>query len=223
MKAFKIHPLLTVFILLATSCQPVATTPPPPTATSSPPTTTPLPTESPPPAPTETPAPTLTPIPPPTPIPTIRVGTQPWQPTLPEEPCIPSETRACRVLFVLPAQYYAEAGRSFPDQFRDAGYAVTIASNAPQVVEVCENTVRADQPAKNIPVDLSLAEVQVAEYDAVIFIGGLGCQDQWHDEEAHRIAQEAVSRGKVLGAAGCASTILAYAGCIAGENSRGLF
>ncbi len=118
------------------------------------------------------------------------------------------------MLFVLPAQYYAESGRSFPDQFRDAGYAVTIASNAEQVVQVCENTVHPDQPAKNIPVDLPLAEVQVTEYDAVAFIGGLGCQDQWQDKEAHRIAQEAVSQGKVLGAAGCASTILAYAGVL---------
>jgi WD40 repeat protein/putative intracellular protease/amidase len=219
MKAFRIIPMLTVFILLATSCQPVATTPPPPTATSSPPTTTPLPTESPPPAPTKMPAPTLTPIPAPTAIPTIESETQPWQPTLPEEPCIPSETRTCQVLFVLPAEYYAEAGRSFPDQFRDAGYAVTVASNAPQVVEVCENTVRVDQPAKDIPVDLPLAEVRVAAYDAVIFIGGLGCQDQWHDEEAHRIAQEAVSRAKVLGAAGCASTILAYAGAMQGKTA----
>jgi putative intracellular protease/amidase len=123
------------------------------------------------------------------------------------------------VLFVLPAQYYAEAGRSYPDQFRDAGYAVTVASDAPQVVEVCENTVRADQPAKDIPVDLHLAEVRVAEYDAVIFIGGLGCQDQWHDAQAHRIAQEAVSQGKALGAAGCASTILAYAGLLQGKTA----
>ena len=123
------------------------------------------------------------------------------------------------MLFVLPAQYYAESGRSYPDQFRGAGYAVTIASGAEQVVEVCENTVRADQPAKNIPVDLSFAEVQVAEYDAIIFIGGLGCQDQWQDEEAHHIAQEAVSRKKVLGAAGCASTILAYAGVLQGKTA----
>jgi putative intracellular protease/amidase len=218
MKAFPVVVLSVLFVLLATGCQPVATTPPPPAATSSPPTTTPVPTESPP-SPTETPAPTLTPIPSPTSAPTIESGTEPWRPSLPMEPCIPSETRNCRVLFVLPAQYYAEAGRSFPDQFRDAGYAVTIASNAPQVVEVCENTVRPDQPAKNIPIDLSLAEAQVTGYDAIVFIGGLGCQDQWHDEEAHHIAQEAVSRGKVLGAAGCAATILAYAGVLQGKTA----
>jgi len=119
----------------------------------------------------------------------------------------------------LPARYYAESGRRYPDQFQDAGYAVTMASDAPQVVEVCGNTVGADQPSKNIPVDLSLAQVQVADYDAVLFIGGLGCEDQWRDEQAHRIAQEAASQGKVLGAAGCAPTILAHAGVLQGKTA----
>jgi len=47
MKAFRIIPVFAVFILLAASCQPVATTSPPPTATPSFPTTTSLPTEEP--------------------------------------------------------------------------------------------------------------------------------------------------------------------------------
>ena len=47
MKAFRIIPVFAVFILLAASCQPVATTSPPPTATPSFPTTTPLPIEEP--------------------------------------------------------------------------------------------------------------------------------------------------------------------------------
>ena len=100
MAFMRIFLVLVLFVLLATSCQPAATTPPPPTATFSPSAATSVPTESPPPAATETPAPTLTPIPPPTSTPTIESGTKPWQPALPEEPCVPSETKACRVLFV---------------------------------------------------------------------------------------------------------------------------
>ena len=226
MKVLKLISGLTLFILLATGCQPSTTTPLPSTATSSlsAPTlasTLLVPTVSEPPAPTDTPVPTptptVTPISLPTATPTSEANAEPWGPVLPEAPCTPSATWTCQVLFVLPAQYYAESGRRYPDQFRDAGYAVTVASDEPEVVEVCENTVRADQPAKNIPVDLHLAEVEVADYDAIVFIGGLGCQGQWHDEQAHRIAQEAVSQGKVLGAAGCASTILAYAGVLQGK------
>ncbi len=200
MKALSIISVFILAVLVATSCRPAAAPSPPPTAS-------PVSTLAPAPTETKAPTPTSTSTPPP----------QPWRPALPQERCMPSETRACQVLFVLPAQYYAESGRGFPDQFWDAGYGVTIASDAPQVVEVCGNTVRAAQPEKDIPVDLPLAEVQVTEYDAIVFIGGLGCQDQWEDKAAHRIAREAVAQGKVLGAAGCASTILAHAGVLQGK------
>jgi protease I len=138
---------------------------------------------------------------------------------LPDDLCTPNTIRTCQVVFILPARYYAEQGRSFPDEFRQAGYQVTIASDAPQVVEVCENTVGVDQAAKNIPVDISLEEVIVSDYDAVLFIGGLGCQDQWDDTQALAIAQAAVAQGKVLGAAGCAPTILAHACVLQGKQA----
>ncbi len=199
MKVFKIVPMFVLFTLLVAGCQPAASTPMPP----SPATETPTP---PPPRPiTETPAPTPTP--------------QPWRPKFIAEACVPDGTRACKVVFVLPAQYYARNGQKFPNQFREAGYTVTVASNAPEVVEVCETSLAVAQPQKNIPVDLALAQVHVADYDAVLFIGGLGCHDQWHDEEAHRIAREAIEQGKVVGASGCASTILAYAGLLQGKTA----
>lgn len=197
MKIFKTIPVFVLFTLLVAGCQSAAPTPPPSPATQ--------PIES----LTQAPAPT----------PTRDWQAQPWRPSLPAEPCVPDGTRTCQVVFVLPAQYYAESGRRFPDQFQDAGYTVTMASNAPEVVEVCEDTVRDAQPEKNIPVDIALAQVRVADYDAVLFIGGLGCQDQWHDEEAHRIAREAIEQGKVVGAAGCASTILAHAGLLQGKTA----
>jgi protease I len=184
---------------LAVGCAPVTgPTLPTPTDTPLPPTLTPRPSA------TFTAEPTATP----TPAPTATA----WKPGLPHALCTPSQERACKVVFILPARYYAEQGRSFPDQFRQAGYQVTIASNALQVVEVCENTVGVDQATKDIPVDISLEDVLVSQYDAVIFIGGLGCQDQWEDAQSHLIAQQTLAQGKVLGAAGCAPTILAYAG-----------
>ncbi len=212
MKTLKITLVVLGFALLFTGCRPPVATSTPAAEPSALPTATLLP-------PTATATPEPTPTSPPTQTPTATPEPTPWRPQLASEPCVPSSTRTCRVVFVLPAQYYAESGRSYPDQFREAGYAVTIASNAPEVVEVCANTVGADQPAKNIPVDVPLTDVQVADYDAVLFIGGLGCQDQWEDDEAHHIAQETVAQGKVLGAAGCAPTILAYAGVLQGKTA----
>jgi putative intracellular protease/amidase len=194
-KIFKIIPVLVLFTLLVAGCQPAAPTPTPPSPAIQTPTPATKPVES----PTETPA--------------------YWWPMFSGGACVPAGTRTCRVVFVLPAQYYARNGRKFPDQFRKAGYAVTIASNAPHVVELCEDSILGAQPEENIPVDLVLAQVHVVDYDAVIFIGGLGCQDQWHDEETHRIAREAIEQRRVVGASGCGSTILAYAGLLRGKTA----
>jgi putative intracellular protease/amidase len=123
------------------------------------------------------------------------------------------------VLFVLPGKYYAEQARFTFKEFENAGFTVFKASKAPDVVEVCSAGVGAPAPEKTVSVDLTLSEVKVAEYDAVVYIGGFGCQDQWNDEEAHQIARDAVKQGKVLGAIGCAPTILAYAGIMEGKRS----
>lgn len=131
---------------------------------------------------------------------------------------MPSETRSCALLFVLPERYYANHARPLPDRFAEAGYTVVMASNAERVVSVCTSS-QAGALELEIPVDLALDEVDVADYDAIIYIGGFGCQEQWEDELAHRIAQQAVAQGMVLGATGCASTILAHAGVLEGKQA----
>ena len=154
-----------------------------------------------------TPLPTATPTGEPTPRPT------PWSPTAPDEACQPSETRSCSVLFVLPRRSYAHwAGRLF-DDFEEAGYSALVASEAESVVTPCGGG------GHDVQVDLALANVNVDDYDAIIFIGGNGCRSQWDDEESHRIAQDAVAHEKVLAAAGCASTILAHAGVLEGKQA----
>jgi len=123
------------------------------------------------------------------------------------------------VPIVLPAKYYAEQARLTFKEFEYAGFTVIKASKAPDVVEVCSTGVGASAPEKTVSVDLALSEVKVAEYDAIVYIGGWGCQDQWYDEESHQIARDAVEQGKVLGAIGCAPTILAHAGVLEGKRA----
>jgi protease I len=64
----------------------------------------------------------------------------------------------------------------------------------------------------NIPID----QLKVADYDAVIFIGGVGAVEYVRSPAALNIAREAVRNGKVLGAIGVAPTILANAGVLTG-------
>lgn len=68
---------------------------------------------------------------------------------------------------------------------------------------------------------VSIDEVDVSEYDAVIFIGGPGAVRYQEDVQAHLTAQEATTtpKVKVLGAICIAPTILAKAGVLEGKKA----
>ena len=67
--------------------------------------------------------------------------------------------------------------------------------------------------------NLSLDQVHVDEYDIILFVGGPGAVLYQHDAEAHRIAQEAIQKKKLLTAICIAPTILAYAGVLQGKKA----
>jgi protease I len=99
-----------------------------------------------------------------------------------------------------------------PD-FEDAGYQVLITSSREDVVYPCGG--RSGQ----LEVDLPLSEVNVTDYDAIVYIGGYGCRSQWGEEDALQIARDAVAQEVVLGAIGCGPTILAHAGVLEGVQA----
>ena len=68
-------------------------------------------------------------------------------------------------------------------------------------------------------VDILLDQVKVDDYDAILFIGGPGCYGFYDDPIAHKIAQEAVSQAKILGAICAAPGILANAGVLKGKKA----
>jgi len=68
-------------------------------------------------------------------------------------------------------------------------------------------------------VDILLQEIKVDDYAAVLFIGGPGSHGYYQDPEAHRIAQEAIKQGKLLGAICAAPGILAHAGVLKGKKA----
>jgi protease I len=98
-------------------------------------------------------------------------------------------------------------------EFEEAGYSAVVASKAENMVPPC------GAGSQNVEVDVPLTDVNVDDYDAVIVIGGNGCKSQWNDEETHQIIRDAVAHEKVLGAPGCASTILAHAGVLEGKEA----
>ncbi|MCU0651102.1 MAG: DJ-1/PfpI family protein [Candidatus Omnitrophica bacterium] len=67
--------------------------------------------------------------------------------------------------------------------------------------------------------DMLLKDVNVSDYDAVVFIGGGGAAIYLDDPAAHRIAHEAIKQNKILGAICMAPAILARAGVLKGKKA----
>ncbi|WP_421902352.1 DJ-1/PfpI family protein [Maridesulfovibrio sp.] len=72
---------------------------------------------------------------------------------------------------------------------------------------------------KRIESSMLLKDVNVADYDAVVFIGGNGIKKVWKNKNAHNIAQEAVKQDKILAAICAAPGILGYAGVLDGKQA----
>jgi len=70
-----------------------------------------------------------------------------------------------------------------------------------------------------VEIDFLVSELNSADFDAVIFIGGPGCLKNLDNEDSYKIAREAVSQDKVLGAICIAPTILAKAGVLSGKKA----
>lgn len=66
---------------------------------------------------------------------------------------------------------------------------------------------------------LTLKEVNVRNFDAVVFIGGDGTKEYFDDDSAHRIVQETVNTNRVLAAICIAPVILARAGVLKGKTA----
>lgn len=70
-----------------------------------------------------------------------------------------------------------------------------------------------------INIDVTMDQLNVADYDAILFIGGAGCYDYYNDANAHDIAKTAYESGKILGAICAAPGILANAGLLQGKKA----
>ncbi len=111
------------------------------------------------------------------------------------------------------------AKRGYQDQelegtlsaLKTQGFAVVLASTQ---AGPCVGKFGGTQPAT-----IALKDVDVSAYDRIAFIGGPGAEALAEDPQAHRIAQEVIKAGKVLGAICIAPTILAKAGVLKGKNA----
>jgi protease I len=67
--------------------------------------------------------------------------------------------------------------------------------------------------------DILLDNVNVDDYDAIVFVGGSGATEYWDNLKAYEIAKDAYNKKKVLAAICIAPITLAKAGLLIGKNA----
>ncbi|MFQ5754073.1 MAG: DJ-1/PfpI family protein [bacterium] len=111
------------------------------------------------------------------------------------------------------------------NNFRDEEYTATrqkLENNGAKitVASTIKNGATGSQGLKLNP-DVLIDEVNANDYDVVVFIGGSGASQYWHDMKAHEIARTAVKNGKILAASSHAPVTLAVAGVLHGKKATG--
>ncbi len=115
------------------------------------------------------------------------------------------------LMIIAPENFRDEELMEPKDVLENAGVEVTIASKGTSSAKGSYGAV--------VSVDRDLSEVNVDEYDAVVFVGGSGSSVYFEDETAHNIARSAYEKGKVLAAICIAPSTLANAGLLEGRKA----
>lgn len=71
----------------------------------------------------------------------------------------------------------------------------------------------------HVPVDYLVGELDVNNFDAIVFVGGPGCLVNLDNENSYRLAKEAQAGNKILAAICISSVILAKAGVLKGKQA----
>ncbi|WP_038041933.1 DJ-1/PfpI family protein [Thermodesulfobacterium hveragerdense] len=117
-----------------------------------------------------------------------------------------------KILMIIAHQNFRDEELLIPKKlFEKEGYEVVIASSSLKPAKGILGAVVTPQ--------ILLDQVEVKDYDAIVFVGGIGAQEYFHNTKAHKIAKETGSQGKVLGAICLAPRILAEAGVLKGKRA----
>lgn len=110
-----------------------------------------------------------------------------------------------------------------PDQFRDeelfetkevlerAGLSTVIASKQKGI---CKGKLGGEAVA-----EIAVSDAKASDYEAIIFVGGMGSEVYFNDAVAHDLAWEMYADGKIVSAICIAPVILANAGLLKGKRA----
>ncbi len=140
----------------------------------------------------------------------ITCGKRVEEPTMPKEE--PKAEEAKKVVMIVAYRDYQDIEyRDTREAFDKAGYEVKIASSSLGTAS--------GKLGGSLEVDVTLSNLDVADFDAMVFVGGPGATEYVDDETAHKVAQDAVAQDKVLAAICIAPEILAKAKVLEGKKA----
>jgi protease I len=118
------------------------------------------------------------------------------------------------ILVIIASNGYQPIEYAIPKKvLEQAGYMVTVASDK------SGPAVAADKSTTHV--DITLNNVIVEHYAAVIFIGGPGALDCLDNETSYRIIKSTLQEKKVIAAICISPRILAHAGILRGKRATG--
>jgi len=117
-----------------------------------------------------------------------------------------------KILMIVAPKDFRDEEYSLPKEiFENAGVEVTVASkDVTQAIGMFGATA---------DVGRNLSQVQAADYDAVVFVGGSGAAIYFDDSTAHKLAKDTYEQNKVVGAICIAPSILANSGILQGKQA----
>ncbi|PKP54578.1 MAG: 50S ribosomal protein L32e [Candidatus Altiarchaeales archaeon HGW-Altiarchaeales-3] len=116
------------------------------------------------------------------------------------------------LMIIAPENFRDEELKTPKDIFENNGAKVTIASTGTKVAR--------GQRGMKVKPDITISEVNVDDYDTVIFVGGTGAQEHlWDNESVRNLAKEFNKKGKLTGAICLAPVILAKAGILKNKTA----
>ena len=127
--------------------------------------------------------------------------------------CVPANAQAQgkKVLLIVAKRDFEDIEYNKPRKaFDDAGLQCTVASTKTGTLQ--------GRKGKRVTSDIELKDVVVADYDAVVIIGGGGIKKEWKNADAHRIVREAMDQNKVVAAICAGPGVLGYAGVLQGKK-----
>lgn len=117
-----------------------------------------------------------------------------------------------RVLMIIAPKNFRDEELEEPRrELEGAGASVTIASKK-------VGSIRGMLGAR-VESEIALEEIKVEDYDAIIFVGGIGASTYFNDKRALSIAKEAFEKGKKICAICIAPVTLANAGVLKGKRA----